>query len=176
MKIYHSEISLKEGFELAKNTKIACIELSPGHKLYEREYQTTGKLKCWCCGLFAERWVVEKHKNDLVGRPVLNPYALKKKILVMMNRDHIIPRSLGGLNVIENLRVSCEDCNSQRANSLNKEDKEFILTNKHLFSFDSFKLNKEKMEALLEKNQYPRKIKAKIRKPFQEVEKLLKIV
>lgn len=175
MKIYHSEFNIEEGFELAKHPKSACIELSPGHKLYEQAYLSTGKIKCWCCGLEADRWIVEKHKNDLVGRPVLNPYAIKSGVLVMMNRDHIIPRSLGGLNVLENLRVSCEDCNSERANRITKDDKTFILDNLHLFSMDSFRVNKEKMEAMIERNQYPRKIKAKIRKPFQEVEKLLKI-
>lgn len=177
MRIYHREILLEEGFDIAKYPKKAHISLSHGHRLFEQEYKAIGTIKCSFCGLEADRWIVEKHKNDLVGNPVLNPYAFKNKLFFMMNRDHIIPLSIGGLNVLENLRVSCESCNSERGNFLTKPDKNFILTNQHLFSLAAFQINKEKMEATIEKNKntYTKKTKAKMRKSFQEVEKLLKL-
>ncbi len=34
--------------------------------------------------------------------------------------DHFKPRSRGGLNTVENLRLACFPCNSQRGNSLMK--------------------------------------------------------
>lgn len=177
MRIYHREILLQEGFDIAKYPKIAHISLSHGHRLFEQEYKKIGQIKCAFCGLKADRWVVEKHKNDLIGNPVLNPYAIKNNILVMMNRDHIIPLSLGGLNVLENLRVSCETCNSDRGNFLTQKDKKFILNNLHLFSLHNFLSSREKMEATIEKNKhiYTKKTKAKMRKSFQNIKKLLTI-
>jgi 5-methylcytosine-specific restriction endonuclease McrA len=32
--------------------------------------------------------------------------------------DHLMPRSLGGSNSLENLRLACRPCNSSRGNSL----------------------------------------------------------
>lgn len=32
--------------------------------------------------------------------------------------DHLIPKSLGGSDSIENLRLSCKNCNQERGNSL----------------------------------------------------------
>jgi len=92
-----------------------------------------------------------------------------------MNRDHIIPRSLGGLNVLENLRVACEICNSLRANSLDAADKKFILSHPHLFNRETFEKNRENMEAMIKRNSYPKAIKNRIRKPFNEIEKLFKL-
>ncbi len=32
-------------------------------------------------------------------------------------RDHIIPKSMGGMNVYENIVLSCQSCNNERGDS-----------------------------------------------------------
>lgn len=106
---------------------------------------STGQaISCWACGCTADRWVVDRHKNDLLRSPTLNLYALKEKSakvkrkkivfkeLVMMTRDHIIPRSLNGVDDVQNLRAACEDCNRQRGNAMDDADTQFMLDHPHL--------------------------------------------
>lgn len=80
---------------------------------------------------FFER-VVERNldagivQNDIVSKPVLDLFAEANGKYVLMTRDHIIPRSLGGINDVKNLRVGCQPCNSARGNSMNEEDLKFM--------------------------------------------------
>jgi hypothetical protein len=65
---------------------------------------------------------------------VLNLYAAPGGRITMMTRDHIIPRSLGGSDAVQNLRPGCEDCNGARGNALGPAELEFMLANPHLVS------------------------------------------
>jgi hypothetical protein len=148
MFIFYKEVDLEEGFELAKLDKnvrvLAGREVSnaSGIKLFE---SLRGQpIKCWSCGCEADRWISCRGQNDK-SRPVLNLFATftPKKTrrnkhpvprLVMMTRDHIIPKSKGGVDDIENLRPGCELCNVARGNNMNAEDIAFMEANPHLIS------------------------------------------
>ncbi len=145
--IYFKEISLEEGFKIAllpKHSRIVAgkeVSLASGIGLFRSMHGR--KIACWKCGCVADRWVATQGKNDTRSKPVLNLYATKilkptKKrpyviqSLVMMTRDHIIPKSFGGVDTIENLRPGCEICNGQRGSNMNKRDIAFMAENPHL--------------------------------------------
>lgn len=67
---------------------------------------------------------------------------------IMINRDHIIPKSKGGANTIDNLQPTCEPCNSAKGNGdtpFEKENKkENRITNRKLAVGDIVKFNDSK--------------------------------
>lgn len=149
MQYYFKELSLAEGFEIANKPKESRlvsgkeVSLASGISLFNALNNAGEQIKCWQCGCIADRWISTLGKKDNKNRPVLNLYAVKylpptKKrkfavpYLVMMTRDHIIPKSLGGKDVIENLRPGCEECNSIRGSIMNEEELIFMANNPQL--------------------------------------------
>ncbi|MEM2159450.1 MAG: HNH endonuclease [Candidatus Nitrosotenuis sp.] len=45
---------------------------------------------------------------------------------VKMTRDHIIPKSLGGTDMFDNLQVMCEECNCRKADNVSPDAVHFI--------------------------------------------------
>lgn len=77
--------------------------------------------------MLATFWLVMRHKNDHQNQPVMNLFGHKAGgVITMMTRDHIIPKSLGGVDAVQNLRCACERCNTNRGNELNQEDLAFL--------------------------------------------------
>jgi len=140
MQIFYKELSLQEGFALAdlpKNSRIVAgreVSMASGMGLFLSMRNQT--IKCWWCSCVADRWIASKGQDDKISKPVLNLFALKQvpatkkqaahSRIVMMTRDHIIPKSKGGRDVVANLRPGCEDCNSQRGSIMNKADQRFM--------------------------------------------------
>ena len=139
MFIFHKELTLDEGFKVledprAKQTVDGIRVSSPcGVALWKHCRESYKPLKCWECGVKADRFIVKHHKNDQNKPPVLELFAHTGKALVMMTRDHIVPKSLGGLDDVANLRPGCEKCNGRRKSTMNKEDTEFMINNPHLW-------------------------------------------
>ena len=128
MLIFHHQLSLAEGFEVLEKTKHdrlirgKQVSACSGWALFQT-YK--GKpIRCWSCGCKADRWIADQGRRN-PSPPVVNLYGIKDGKLLMMNRDHIIPKSLGGLDMNENLRPACEECNGNRGNELNAEDLQF---------------------------------------------------
>jgi len=49
-------------------------------------------------------------------------WKCKRKItLEEASRDHIIPRSMGGVNHQSNLKLACKKCNANRSNTINDD-------------------------------------------------------
>ena len=148
MLIFHKEVSLAEGFTILKKEKKdrlvggKQVSAASGWSLFAT--LEPGPIACWNCGCLADRWVADKGQNDKLGPPVLNLYGLRQGKLVLMNRDHIIPRSLGGTDAIENLRPACEICNGRRGNQITKEELKFRDENPHLFNRARFETGKKK--------------------------------
>jgi hypothetical protein len=150
MEIYYKELELESGFELAKLPKHSRIlggrELSLCSGMLLFEAMRGQPIVCWHCKCQADRWISTKGKNDHRSNPVLNLYAVKKNgAVVLMTRDHIIPKSLGGVDAVQNLRPGCADCNSKRGATLNKRDKTFML--KHPELIDAVRLLKGRLAA-----------------------------
>lgn len=137
MLIYYNQLSIPEGYEVLEKTKFdrlvrgKQVSACSGWALFQT-YK--GKeIRCWSCGCKADRWIADKGRKHM-GQPVLNLYGIRDGLLVLMNRDHIIPKSLGGVDSIENLRPACEVCNGGRGNTLTDEDLQFRKDNPHLVS------------------------------------------
>jgi hypothetical protein len=70
---------------------------------------------CAACGVIGTILMMDKHPWD--KSPHFNLYHQRKDgSLVLMTKDHIVPKSHGGKNDLENLRTMCMPCNVWRAN------------------------------------------------------------
>lgn len=145
MLIFYRELPLEEGFAIAdrpKHGRVVAgreVSLASGFSLFSA--MRGEPIRCWNCGCTADRWVVSKGANDQVMKPVLNLFATRRvkrrrggsyQRLVMMTRDHIIPKCLGGMDAVANLRPGCEDCNGQRGARMTKADREFMAAHPEL--------------------------------------------
>ena len=138
MLIFYKELTIAEGFcvlfKHRNERRVDGIKVSApsGATLWKDCYTRLKPMKCWNCGVEADRFIVKHQRNDAIKPPVVELYAHTGRSLVMMTRDHIIPASLGGSNDIENLRPGCEKCNNGRGNKMNDEDTKFMEEHPHL--------------------------------------------
>lgn len=132
MLIYFREVPLDEGFsilELPKASRLVRgVSVSPpsGLRLYVALRAAGEALKCWSCGIEANCFVLNRGQRDFVGSPTLDLFARTRTRYVLMTRDHIIPKSWGGIDANENLRVGCSNCNGERGNMIDKDDQAFM--------------------------------------------------
>jgi hypothetical protein len=71
-------------------------------------------LTCPICNLQATYFAKEKNINDKSYH--LNLYGLHNDREILFTRDHILPRSLGGKDTLENQQIMCEPCNLLKGN------------------------------------------------------------
>lgn len=139
MFIFYKELTLDEGFNVldesraVRNVDGQRVSAPSGVALWKECRETYKPLKCWECGVEADRFIVKHHPKDMNKPPVLELFAHTGKSLVMMTRDHIIPKSLGGVDHVDNLRPGCETCNGRRKSKMNDEDTKFMQKNPHLW-------------------------------------------
>ncbi len=132
MLIYYARVSLEEGYNImgepkgSRLVKGKSVSLASGAKLFQHLIATGEPMKCWNCGIEASCFIANKGRNDKMGPPVLDLYAETNGGPVLMTRDHIIPKSYGGVNDNANLRVGCGPCNHGRGNELDAADVEFM--------------------------------------------------
>lgn len=79
------------------------------------------QLNCVACGcpgsFFAMERNINKHGNPSCEKYHLNLYAVVDNEEVLMTKDHIVPKSLGGRNHIDNYQTMCRVCNSAKGNN-----------------------------------------------------------
>jgi len=72
-------------------------------------------LKCVRCGIEGKFFSLEKsHLND--KRYHFNLYAIEGGKPILMTKDHIVPKSMGGTECFENLQPMCTRCNCNKGN------------------------------------------------------------
>ena len=74
------------------------------------------------CGLEGSYFALEKPGNSKT--PHFNLYAFKDGFEILMTSDHIIPRSKGGSNALDNRQCLCHTCNEKKGSNLRKEEVE----------------------------------------------------
>jgi hypothetical protein len=74
---------------------------------------------CVACGTVATHFQLEWSNANTI--PHLNMYTTIDGRSIMMTRDHIIPKSLGGGNGLSNSQVMCSKCNSLKGNKYEYE-------------------------------------------------------
>lgn len=74
----------------------------------------TKGVKCPCCGIEGKYFAKERTPDKDISYH-LNLYAVDDKgNEVLMTKDHIIPRSKGGKDELENYQPMCERCNIKK--------------------------------------------------------------
>lgn len=77
---------------------------------------------CVDCGIEGTRYILEASAEGIT--PHLNLYAVDGNgKLILMTKDHILPRSKGGRDVMENYQTMCQPCNAHKGNTLEEERK-----------------------------------------------------
>ena len=70
---------------------------------------------CVKCGIEGQYFAMESTGND---NPHFNLYALKDGKEVLMTKDHILPKSRGGKDIMSNFQTMCFSCNQEKGNKL----------------------------------------------------------
>lgn len=72
-------------------------------------------VNCNVCGAKGYIFAVERHKKHIGDGYHLNLYTKDGRL---MTNDHIIPKSQGGSNGMENLQPMCQNCNNKKGSEL----------------------------------------------------------
>lgn len=94
-------------------------------KANSQRYQTffTKGIKCVCCGIEGKFFAKERQPGD--GHYHMNLYAINEEgTEVLMTKDHIIPKSKGGSNTLNNYQPMCIICNRKKGNKIITERNE----------------------------------------------------
>lgn len=76
-------------------------------------------IKCLCCGIEGQYFAKEKRPKDVSYH--LNLYAVDDNGKeVLMTKDHIIPKSKGGKDCVDNYQTMCVYCNKEKGNKIEK--------------------------------------------------------
>lgn len=67
---------------------------------------------CISCGLKGVKFLLEQ---GIEQTPHFNLYGLENDQLILMTKDHTIPRSKGGKNQLDNYETMCSICNNLKA-------------------------------------------------------------
>lgn len=121
--IQRSRHSVEEAIAaLEGNATLDGFKLTRWNRKRLRVFVTYG-VDCYYCGLPGSYFAVERHENDRGSGWHLNLYGEipNGSGRRMMTIDHVIPKSKGGSNKINNLRPACYKCNTKKSNNMNWE-------------------------------------------------------
>jgi 5-methylcytosine-specific restriction endonuclease McrA len=76
-------------------------------------------IKCLYCGIAGTYFAIERGMKGNPNKFHFNLYGKDKKGReVMLTKDHIIPRSRGGRNILSNYQPLCYECNRKKSNRI----------------------------------------------------------
>jgi len=74
-------------------------------------------IRCKSCGLEANEMRLERFGTDL-DHPHFNLYFVDRDDkVVLFTKDHIVPRSRGGRDILANYQTMCLPCNEKKADN-----------------------------------------------------------
>lgn len=79
-----------------------------------RYFVFKNSIECAACGIKGTKIILEINQND--KSPHFNLYAEENGKLVLMTKDHVLPRSKGGKNEMSNYKTLCAICNNLKGN------------------------------------------------------------
>lgn len=114
----------------------------------QRYFMFRENLSCVCCDLKGTRMFLEYHEADMT--PHFNLYGEKDNELILMTKDHIVARALGGEDKHSNYQTMCLVCNNLKGHSsLTLESLKKI---RLLFDENKNALTKKNLHLLIEKS------------------------
>lgn len=72
-------------------------------------------IKCKCCGLEASHFAIDKQFKQ---GPQLNLFGMEDGEEILFTKDHILPKSKGGKDCLNNMQTMCTICNCKKGNNL----------------------------------------------------------
>lgn len=120
----HNRYSLDEVHSAMDSVKKSRHAFLPDGKRFKRTSQRLVLFResavCVDCEIEGTVYIMESHHMDV--SPHLNLYAIDAEgKMILMTKDHILPRSKGGLDVQENYQTMCQLCNARKGNMLEEE-------------------------------------------------------
>jgi hypothetical protein len=113
----------------------------------QRYYVFQKSLSCVSCGIEGNKFLLEQYNTD--RNPHFNFYAEKNGKRILMTKDHILAKSNGGSNKLENYQTMCSVCNNLKGNlSLSIEDVAIL---KKIFDDNKRILTRRELNILLDK-------------------------
>jgi len=76
---------------------------------------------CVSCGMVADKCILIA-EPDGSNRGHFEFVGTKNDKYVIMTKDHIIPRALGGKDILENYQPMCQDCNVEKKHKCDSQD------------------------------------------------------
>jgi 5-methylcytosine-specific restriction endonuclease McrA len=111
----------------------------------QRYFVFQKSIKCAACGLEGTCFALEQHPDDKA--PHFNLYAEEEGALVLMTKDHIVPKSLGGLSEINNYNTFCMVCNNLKGNSLISPEHIGIV--RKLYNVNKYIMTRRQLNAMI---------------------------
>lgn len=83
-------------------------------------------ITCCCCGVEGNEFRLESHTTET---PHLNLYAVQEDgKVILMTKDHIHPKSLGGANHMDNYQTMCQPCNGKKAATVETPEEKVLVS------------------------------------------------
>lgn len=123
-----AKMDLDEGLSMIKQTSNNRKVTVLGQYLLPKKSRRlslleSGHLFCCKCGLEGKHWYIEKDLRDPNEHFSLQFYGFDKDgVERMLTWDHIVPKSLGGNDSLNNGQIMCHPCNRDKSNSITEED------------------------------------------------------
>lgn len=77
--------------------------------------------KCVTCGINGTYFALEQHEDTMIKNPTswhFNLYGINSNgEEILITKDHILAKSKGGLDRLENFQTMCYPCNQQKSNN-----------------------------------------------------------
>jgi hypothetical protein len=131
----------------------------------QRYFMFKENLRCVCCGLVGTRMFLEYHPYDMT--PHFNLYGEKDDDLILMTKDHILAKALGGEDRHSNYQTMCAVCNSLKGHtSLTLESLKLL---RIFFDENKDDMTKKQLHICLEK--YKLRLRTKEKKVRRKIKK-----